>query len=85
ISMAISKPAHLLGGPNTDPLLHVSTPWPPLLSDYETGTGPDLDKKSITHLFLNQMSTPLGRLETLDSLRSQGYALVYKTVSLLSQ
>ncbi|KAG8939742.1 hypothetical protein FRC04_005991 [Tulasnella sp. 424] len=84
ISMVVNRPAHLLGGPNADPLLQISTPWPRLLSDYETGTVSDIDKKSITNLYLNQMSSLPGRLETLASLRSQGYALVYKAVNLLS-
>ncbi|KAG8902283.1 hypothetical protein FRC01_009625 [Tulasnella sp. 417] len=85
ILMVISRPAYLLGGPDSDPLLQISTPWPHVISDYEIGAVSDLDKRSVTHLFLNQMSTLPGRLETLDSLRSQGYALVYKAVHLSSE
>lgn len=84
ISMVVGRPAHLLGGLNADPQLQISTPWPRLLSDYENGTVFDLDRNSVTNLYMNQMSTVPGRLETLASLRSQGYALVYKTVHLLA-
>ncbi|KAG9019290.1 hypothetical protein FRB90_004297 [Tulasnella sp. 427] len=85
ISMVVGRPAHLLGGPNADNLLQITTPWPRLLANYETGAVSDLDKKSVTNLYLNQMSTTPARMETLVSLRSQGYALVYQATHLLSE
>ncbi|KAG8915023.1 hypothetical protein FRC01_003813, partial [Tulasnella sp. 417] len=85
ISMAVSLPTHLPGGPNLDPFPQILTAWPRLLYEYENGAVFDMDAKSVAQLFLNQTSTLPGRLETLDSLRCQGYALVYKADHLLSE
>ncbi|KAG8891285.1 hypothetical protein FRC01_014786, partial [Tulasnella sp. 417] len=84
ISMTITQPTYPLGVPTSDPIPPISTPWPRLLSDYENGAAFDLDTRSVAHLYLSQVATLPGRWETLDSLRCQGYALVYQADHLRS-
>ncbi|KAG8907551.1 hypothetical protein FRB99_003709 [Tulasnella sp. 403] len=84
VSMATSQPAHLIGGPGADPLLQVTTPWPKLLIDYETGNVSDMERPSVSSLFTTHTTSFGKKRETLASLRAQGLTLASRALHLIN-
>ncbi|KAG9010926.1 hypothetical protein FRB94_009406 [Tulasnella sp. JGI-2019a] len=75
ISMAVGQPSQLASGPNINGPLQVVTPWPRLISEYETGKVTDSENHSLHEIF-NPSSRRQARPDTLTALRSQGMCLV---------
>ncbi|KAG8884810.1 hypothetical protein FRB98_002169 [Tulasnella sp. 332] len=75
ISMVVGQPSQLAAGPLVESSLQVTTPWPRLISEYETGKVADSENHSLHELF-NPSSRRQARPDTLTALRAQGMVLV---------
>jgi len=83
--MATSQAAHLLADPAVDPTLAVTTPWPRLIIEYETGNVSDTERKSVGDLYSMGPPRPGQRSDTIAGLEAQGLSLAHQVFFLMSQ
>ncbi|KAG9001685.1 hypothetical protein FRB90_011555, partial [Tulasnella sp. 427] len=74
IAMVVGQLAHLPNGPHADPNFRVTTPWPRLIHEYESGNIGNDENNSIIQLFDPRLSGYF-RPDTLYGLRAQGLCL----------
>lgn len=76
IAMVVGHPSHLPNGPHVDPAYLITTPWPRLIQEYESGNVSDAENNSVPHLFDTRLARFI-RPETLCGLRTQGLCIAH--------
>ncbi|KIO32542.1 hypothetical protein M407DRAFT_4494 [Tulasnella calospora MUT 4182] len=76
IAMVVGHPSHLPNGPHADPTCQITTPWPRLIQEYESGNVSDAENNSVPHLFDTRLARYI-RPETLYGLRAQGLCIAH--------
>lgn len=76
IAMVVGHPSHLPNGPHVDPAFRITTPWPRLIQEYESGNVSDAENNSVPHLFDTRLARFI-RPETLCGLRAQGLCIAH--------